>query len=325
MAAAPTSCWVISDGRRGIENQALGLAEGCARWRPLKIQTKVLEASATFKTASPKMQLTMRSEPVRYGLAMPYPDMVFGCGRQAIAPLIALKKKAGDAIFTVYVQDPRMDTADFDLVVAPEHDGLSGDNVISMIGAPNRITNTELIAQVLKFQDRLASLPMPRVAMLIGGPSKTHKFSKKAHKQHMKAAQDTIASGRSLLLTTSRRTPDWAIDEYRQFAESSDLVWFYEGGDPNPYLAFLGAADTILVTEESTNMLTDACTAGKSVFSLPMSGAPGKFKILHDSLAERCGVKPYDSLFKSPDYARLDETSRVAGLILSRYDARLKT
>lgn len=318
---APLSCWVISDGRRGIENQALGLSEACARQRPLKVKTKILDSGPAFKAASPKMQVTLRSEPIRYGLAMPYPAIVIGCGRQAIAPLIALKNKAGDGIFTVYVQDPRIETTAFDLVIAPEHDKLSGDNVISMIGAPNRITNTELVAQVLSHQEKLTNLPMPRAAMLIGGPSKTHKFNKDVHAVHMKAAQDCAASGRSLLLTTSRRTPDWAVQAYRAFAEAHDNVWLYDGGDPNPYLAFLGGADTILVTEDSTNMLTDACSTGKSVFTLPMDGDPGKFQILYDRLAERCHVKPYDSRFKTADYAPLNETERVADLVWQRFDA----
>lgn len=319
MVAAP-SCWVISDGRRGIENQALGLAEACDRIRRLSVETQIIESGAAFKAAGPKMQFTMRSDPMRYGLMAPFPDIAIGCGRQAIAPLLALKKAAGDAIFTVYVQDPRIEPSHFDMVIAPRHDELSGDNVLSIIGAPNRITNTELITQVLNFRERLADLVMPRVAMLIGGPSGTHKLTEEIHENHMKAAQDVLASGRSLLLTTSRRTPDWAANAYRWFADGKDDVWLYEGGDPNPYIAFLGAADTILVTEDSTNMLTDACTAGKSVFTLPMDGNPGKFQKLYDGLSERCNVKPYDQIFTSAPYERLDETARAAQELWTRFE-----
>lgn len=322
MTSRPLTCWVVSDGRRGIENQALGLAEACARFRPLDIKRHVIESGGAFKAASPKIQLAMRSDPFRYGLPAPYPDIAIGCGRQAIAPLMALKKAAGDNIFTVYVQDPRIEAESFDLVVAPEHDKVSGENVLKMIGSPNRITRTELIAQVLNFQERLAALPMPRVAMLIGGPSKAHKLTEDVHAAHMKAAQDTLASGRSLLLTTSRRTPDWAVDAYRQFADGKEDVWYYESGEPNPYLAFLGGADTILVTEDSTNMLTDACSTGKSVFTLPMGGRSGKFQKLYDSLSERCHVRPYDARFKTETYAPLDETSRVAQKVLQRYSAK---
>ncbi len=316
------SCWVISDGRRGIENQALGLAEACQRQRPLNVKKQVIDSGAAFKAATPHMQYIMRSDPVRYGLSAPYPDIAMGCGRQAIAPLMALKKTCGEDIFTVYIQDPRIDTQAFDLVIAPEHDAIEGGNVTSMIGAPNRITRTELIAQVLSFQAKLTDLPMPRAAMLIGGDSKTHKLTKSVHKKHIKAAKDIISSGRSLLLTTSRRTPDWAAEHWRNFAAKNEPVWLYEGGDPNPYLAFLGASDTILVTEDSTNMLTDACTAGKSVFTLPMDGKPGKFEQLYKSLEQRCHVTPYKGRFQTKDYAPLDETARMAKHVWTQFSSR---
>ena len=136
--------------------------------------------------------------------------MAIGCGRQAIAPLLALKKHHPET-FTIYVQDPRMDTDRFDLVIAPEHDNLTGRNIETMIGSPNRLTETELVGQMLSFSDELAALAMPRAAMLIGGTSKTHKLGKTEHAAHIKAAQDLIKTGYSLLITTSRRTPDLSL------------------------------------------------------------------------------------------------------------------
>jgi mitochondrial fission protein ELM1 len=156
--------------------------------------------------------------------------------------------------------------------------------------------------------------------MLIGGTSKTHKLSKDVHAVHIKAAKTALASGRSLLLTTSRRTPDWAVAEYRELASQENQMWFYEGGEPNPYFAFLGAAETILVTEDSTNMLTEACTAGKSVLTLPMDGTPGKFEKLYSSLRTRCNVMRFDDTFKTPDYPALSETNRAAQLVLDRLE-----
>lgn len=323
MAPGPTplDCWVISDGRRGIENQALGLAEACHRVKALNITRQIIEAGAAFKAAPPKMQFAMRSDPIRYGLSKPYPEIAIGCGRQAIAPLMALKKES-PRTFTVYIQDPRIEYDNFDLVIAPEHDDILAKNVACMIGAPNRITNGEIIAQVLAFNERLAGLPMPRATMLIGGPSKTHKLSKDNHAAHLKAAQDVLASGRTLLISASRRTPDWVAEDYRKLAQDHEEIWLYEGGDPNPYLAFLGGADTILVTEESTNMLTDACSTGKTVFRLPMSGDPGKFQILYDSLAERCHVTRFDGHFSGQTYLPLDETARMADTVWAWYATR---
>lgn len=322
-AGPPLTCWIISDGRRGIENQALGLAEAIHDIRPLKISQHVMQAGKAFMAASPKMQFTMRSDPAKYGLLSPYPSLAIGCGRQAVAPLMALKK-AVSSVYTVYIQDPRVEASNFDLVVAPEHDNLIGPNIISMIGSPNRIHNRELVANVLAFNEKLADLPMPRVAMLIGGDSKTHKMTRDMHVQHMKAANDVLAGGRSLMVTTSRRTPDWVVADYKKLSQSHSDVWVYDGGDPNPYFAYLGASDTILVTEDSTNMLTEACTTGKHVFTLPMRGKPGKFQALYDRLYERCHVEPFKSVFKTQTYEPLNETARVAQTLLERLERRVR-
>ena len=146
MTDNPLTCFVISDGRRGIENQALGLAEAAGRLRTLEILIHTIENGAAFKAASPTLQFAMKSNPSDYGLCGPPPHLTIGCGRQAIAPLLALKKAHPDT-FTVYVQDPRIDTDRFDLVIAPEHDALTGPNVETMIGSPNRVTEAEIAGQ----------------------------------------------------------------------------------------------------------------------------------------------------------------------------------
>ena len=321
MAESPLTCYVISDGRRGIENQALGLAEAADKFHPLDIITYKIENGAAFKAASPTLQFAMKSRLSDYGLQGPPAQIAIGCGRQAIAPLLALKKHTPET-FTVYVQDPRMDTDRFDLVIAPEHDNLSGPNVETILGSPNRVTKAEIAGQTLEFKKALKKLPMPRAAMLIGGTSKTHSLGKTEHAAHIKAAQDLLNKGYSLLITTSRRTPDWAIDDYKLLDTDHDNVWGYFGDGPNPYFAFLGGAEIILVTEDSTNMLTEAASSGKTVFTLPMKGKPGKFEQLYEGLKERCHIRPYDGNLKADIYPPLKETERMAQQLWAHYEAR---
>ena len=321
MTDNPLTCFVISDGRRGIENQALGLAEAAGRLRTLEILIHTIENVAAFKAASPSLQFAMKSKPTDYGLGGPPPHIAIGCGRQAIAPLLALKHAHPDT-FTVYVQDPRMDTDRFDLVIAPEHDALTGPNVETMIGSPNRITEAEIAGQTLTFANELNALPMPRAAMLIGGTSKTHKLGKPQHDAHMKVARELMAKGYSLLITTSRRTPDWAITDYKLLDSDNDNVWSFHGDGPNPFFAFLGGAEIILATEDSTNMLTEAASTGKPVFTLPMQGKAGKFEQLYKSLDERCNIRPFDGTLTSQNYAPLEETQRIAEQLWAHYEAR---
>ncbi len=319
-AVQPLRCLVLSDGRRGIENQALGLAERLARLADLHIDTHVIAHSKAIAALPPKAQLRLAS------FELPDCDIAIGCGRQAIAALLFLKRARSD-VFTVYVQDPRQMPNVFDLVIAPEHDGVMGENVIEMIGSPNRVTDTKIIGETLNFADGLAKLPTPRAAILIGGTSKTHKLDQAAHTTHMLAAQILVDAGQSLLITTSRRTPEFAVLAWKQFVSDHDNIWLHDGEGPNPYFAFLGGADIILVTEDSTNMLTEACVTGKPVYRLPMtpksaSSRAGKFQTLYDALEIRCGVVPYAGQIEGADYEPLHETARVASLLLEQLNNR---
>ncbi|MBC6403165.1 MAG: mitochondrial fission ELM1 family protein [Hyphomonadaceae bacterium] len=314
MSGTSQSIWVITDGRPGTKNQALGLAEALGRLRSFAIQAHNLEAGPVFRAMPPKVQLGLRGRPEHYGLNPPLPDVAIGCGRQAIAPLLALKSRPGVRI--IYIQDPRMDISAFDHIIAPEHDGLNGPNVIPIIGSPNRITGERIAAATLKFNDRLESLPAPRLAMLIGGTSKTRKLTQANHASHVSAARSALENHWSVMISTSRRTPDRVVNSYRDLAGNHDNVRLYDGRGDNPYFAFLGGADVILVTEESTNMLTDACTTGKVTFRLPMHGKPGKLQKLYDRLETRCRVRPYDVRVNPEPYKALKETDRAAGLLL---------
>lgn len=344
-------CYVISDGRAGIENQALGLAESLTRHiahiRPAEIHRFKISHNTAFKAAPPRAQFAMKSRPVNYGLPEnKSPHIAIGCGRQAIAPLLALKKTF-PGVMSIYIQDPRIDPQLFDLVIAPEHDGLGGDNIEPMIGSPNRITDAKIIGEMLSFSDGLQALPMPRAAMLIGGHSNTHRYSEDNLAHHIKAAKTLLAGGMSLLITTSRRTPDFALDEFKALDKIHENIWLHSsenaGHAPNPYFAFLGGADIILVTQDSTNMLTEACATGKPVFTLSMmgkagigkadEGKSGKFQQLYDRLTTRCHVVPYagqlprqlpeqlSGQLSGSGYEPLDETARIAAKLWDHYQS----
>lgn len=313
--------WILSDGRRGIENQALGLAEAASRLRPFSFTKHVLSPGRAFKAATPLMQFALKNRPADYGLPREMPDIAIGCGRQAIAALLSIKKTL-PSCFTVYIQDPKIDPDRFDLVIAPTHDNLSGRNVETMIGSPNRVTRNKIVKETLAFEQRLNRLPMPRAALLIGGPSKRFQFTKSDHQNHISAAKDLLDKGFSLLVTTSRRTPDWAKKDYADLAKENDRIWLHAGEGENPYFAFLGGAELILVTEESTNMLTEAASTGKPVFTLPLTGEAGKFSALHKALEERCDLRPYAGQVTRPDYPPLGETSRVAEKLWAHFDRR---
>ena len=290
---AERAALVVSDGRRGIENQALGLAEAVARRVPLTIKTLHLP---------------------RAGAAPPPPDDVdlwIGCGQAAVRAVHAHRKALPRTRF-VYVQDPRSDHAAFDLIVAPRHDRLSGANVFNIIGSPNRITPERLAEGEAAFAERLCALPGPRAAVLIGGDSKHHRFTDHTCAYLLDAVERIRAQAGSALITPSRRSPAAFRQALSTRFGSDPAVWLHDGEGPNPYFAFLSAADWSCVTEDSTNMLCEAASAGKPVYRLPVDGTPGKFRRLYAELDGAGAARPFLGRLDAFDPPGLNETARAS-------------
>ena len=319
MKAGLTNCLIITDGRQGIRNQAIGLAAALKNIQPLIYSEAKIKNSKFFHKLNTRLQYSLIKLFNIYRAEGKNIDIAIGCGRQAIAPLIDLKEKNPN-IFTIYVQDPKYKNNNFDLVIAPEHDALKGENVISMIGSPNRITKKLLKKESQKFLKKINDFPPPRATICIGGNSKHHKLSKENHCDHIETAKDLIKQGFSVFITTSRRTPSWVIKEYKELSYSHKSVWGYFGEGDNPYYAFLEKSDIILVSEDSTNMLTEAASVGKRVFSLPISGGTKKFKELKKVLKNRYNISYFKGEIDIDNCEPLIETHLVAAEILLRYD-----
>jgi mitochondrial fission protein ELM1 len=137
-------------------------------------------------------------------LAPPWPDLVVTCGRHA-APLgAAIRRLAGGATRAVHVQNPRMSLAAFDAVVAPEHDRISGPNVLTHRLALHRITAASLAAAREAWAPRFAALKRPLVAVLVGAPGD-------GDRRHAEALAEGLAAlAAGLVVTPSRRTPPCA-------------------------------------------------------------------------------------------------------------------
>jgi mitochondrial fission protein ELM1 len=319
MADAPLVLWAVSDGRAGIEAQVLGLAEAIARRRPAQIVVKRIAWKGRagrlpwWLLPFPRAALTPES-----AIAPPWPDVWLAAGRATLPLSMRMRRWSKGKTFVVQTQDPRTPLAAYDLVIPPRHDRLTGANVFPIVGSPNRLTPERLRADLARFESQIAHLPHPRAAVAIGGKSKAFDLSpERAAAMAREIEQAVTRDGGSLLLTFSRRTPEpaRAILSSR-LKHLPGVIWDGEGD--NPYFAFLAAADCILVTEDSTNMATDAAATGKPVFILDMDGESLKFRLFHEEL-ERLGVaRPFAGAFHGWAYDPLAETDRAADEILRR-------
>lgn len=319
----PLKVWAVSDGRAGIEAQVVGLSEAIARLVPCEVTVKRVGWKGDigrlpwWLNLLPKRWLTPESDIPR-SKNDDWPDLWIAAGRATLPLSIRAKRWSGGKTYVVQIQDPRVPATMFDLVVPPKHDRMAGDNIFAISGSPHRVTPQRLATEYAAFKDVIDPLPRPRVAVLVGGRSKAFDLSSEraaqiAHSIQIPLEQD----GGSLLMTFSRRTPDPARALMAaRLRHLPGMVWNGEG--PNPYFAFLAAADYILVTEDSTNMATEAASTGKPVFVLKMDGSSLKFRMFHEELERMGAARPYGGAFHGWTYEPVNETDRAAREVLAR-------
>jgi mitochondrial fission protein ELM1 len=317
----PLTLWAVSDGRAGIEAQALGLAEAVARLRPAEIDVKrIAWKGGLGRLPTSLIPPSRRLLKPGSGIAPPWPDIWIAAGRATLP----LSRRMKGRSFVVQTQHPHGRLDAFDLVVPPLHDELAGDNVFPIVGAPNRLTPQKLAEEYARWRHRLEDCPRPRVAVIVGGKSKAFDLpAAEAAAMARRIARAIEAAGGSLLLSFTRRTPPDARRAMTDILGAlSGVIWDDRG--ENPYFAFLAAADAILITEDSTNLATDAAATGKPVYVLPLPGGSRKFRRFHQDLAGLDITRPFEDRFETWAYAPLSETDRAAREILRRYDARLE-
>jgi mitochondrial fission protein ELM1 len=310
------ACWVLTDGKVGMENQCLGLAEALGMTpRVLRIRPR-----APWRFLPPSLWRRPRAAPGPGGdtRAPPRPRLLIATGRQTVAPAIAIRRASGGATFTVQIQNPAVDPARFDLVVPPLHDRLEGPNVIATQGALHRVTPQRLAAEADRFRDRFAALPRPLVAVLLGGTNRQYRMDEAAAARLGEAlAAMARASGAGLAITPSRRTGAANMAVIRdQLAGLPADIW--DGTGENPYFGMLGLADAVVTTNDSVNMVTEACATGKPVHVFDLDGRSAKFDRFHAAMRDAGMTRRFTGALESWSYEPLQETARVAAEIRRR-------
>ena len=310
------TCWAVTDGKPGMENQCLGLAEALG----IVPVVKRVRLRSPWRQLSPWLRVGKRFAcgPDGDTIAPPWPDMLIATGRHSVVPALSIRRRSGNRTFTVQIQDPVISPRYFDLVVVPEHDRLRGDNVLVTRGALHRVTPALLEAAATRFSGRYDHLPQRRVAVLIGGDNGTYRLTPTVMGDLAEQLANLARNqGVGLLVTPSRRTgaDNEAILRARM-REVPSVVW--DGQGENPYFAFLGLADAIIVTCDSVSMVSEACATGKPVYLVTLEGGSPKFHRFHERLNEDGIVRRFNGTLDHWSYPPLDDTRRVADEIRRR-------
>ena len=315
--------WVLTDGRAGNEAQALGLAEAVARIRTMRISSKPITLKRWAALLPPGLLQGLRYSRKGWpfsGLAegaeqfhWPWPDLVIGAGRRS-APVVAAIREL-NAVAAVQLLNPKMKLNAFDAVVVPQHDGLAGANVLSTLGAVSRLTAEGVKVAADAWRERLAHLRSPRLAVMIGGPSKSAQFGT-GDERTLCLALETLQRDYGLLVTTSRRTSAGFADKLRGALGPDAFVWSGEGD--NPYPAILGLADAVLVTEDSVNMASEAASTGLPVHVFPVGRIAPKMAAFHEALVAHGASRRFRGEIGRWAYTPLAEADRIAADLVRR-------
>jgi mitochondrial fission protein ELM1 len=91
------------------------------------------------------------------------------------------------------------------------------------------------------------------------------------------------------------------------------LLW--DGVGDNPYFAYLGYADSIVVTQDSINMVTEAAGTGKPVYVKRLPGYSRRQSNFHALMLEAGVTRVFDGTLESWSYAPINDTETVAAPI----------
>ena len=311
---SPPATWYLHDAAAGHRRQAAALAQALhpdpREW--------------TLRMAPPWSWVAPRRLPgaaAAFGGAFAAaldapPALAIGCGRRAALATRLLRERGARA---VQVLHPRIDTAHWDLVVAPEHDGLAGANVLTLCGSLNPVDDAWLAA-ARAAAPALAALPSPRTAVLLGGPTPAVRFDADAFTTLAATLDQWLASdGGSLLVVGSRRTPpEFAALARARWARTPGLRWFDAADGDNPYAAALAVADRIVVSPDSVNMVSEAAATTVPVYVAEPGRATGRVGAYLASMLRRGRLRPLAPASTAFDVVPLRETPRIAALVRER-------
>lgn len=263
--------WLLMGNRAGDNSQVLGLGEALG-WPLVEkhfVYTR-LEKLVNLPFGAHLLGVVAAESST---LEPPWPDLVISAGRknEPIARWVRAKaaKTAHRRVRLVHVGRPWAKPATWDLVVTTPQYRLPHDpNILHNETPLHRVTRARLDEAARAWEARVAHLPRPRIAVLAGGNSGPYPFDRASGERLAKQLDAMVAElGGSLLVTTSARTLDETIDALFGGLRSPSILYRWKKGDPdNPFFAFLGLADRVVVTADSVSMMTEACATGRPVY-----------------------------------------------------------
>ena len=302
---------LLTQGMHGMVSQV----EGLARALGISYKHQTVKLKTFWNLIPPKFSPI--SENLIKDKFVCDSKIIISCGRKSVIPSIALKKRLGKEIFTIHIQNPKVSLNHFDLIISPEHDNMKGDNVISTTGAIHYLTKKEIKenSNYLGLEKEKKKL----VAFIIGGPNKYYAYSEKIIHQTFNKVKTLFTPDKyRIIVIPSYRTPAKVIKKaYDTFNFNHHVV---KEVDKKAYLSALAISDYIVVTCDSTSMISEAAITGKPVYIAMMKTIKNnyRFKNFYTKLNKLGITKELENNVETWSYDNLNEVNRIAPLIKSK-------
>ena len=307
---------LLTEGMHGMISQVEGLAKAL----DLDFIHETIELSNFWRLIPPK--LTPVKDFVFKNKIEKNFDIVISCGRKSVIPSIYLKKKLKNKIMNIHIQNPKVSLKNFDFIVTPEHDGLEGKNVLTTKGAIHYLRNHELNENENYLKPRINKEKI--VSFIVGGPNKYYDYRDETLDSiFLKLRNNFINKGYQLIFIPSMRTPKNIIDKAKTFFNHDQVI--IKDVDKKAYLSSLKLADHIVVTCDSTSMISEAAMTGKPIYIAQMQPIKKnyRFEKFFELFKSLNIVKDLENSIEHWDYKKLNETDKISSYIkeqLKNYD-----
>ena len=302
---------LLTQGMHGMISQVEGLAKALG----LNFRHETIQLKKFWNIIPPKFT------PVFDGILEKKficdAKVVISCGRKSVIPSILLKKRFKSEIFNIHIQDPKVDLKNFDSIICPEHDDLDGESVVKTKGAIHYLTNDEINKNInyLKPNNGVKKI----VTFILGGPNKYYDFS---HNQmgriFAKIKNMFVSSKYKLIIIPSYRTPENIVKLAFNYFNQDHLV--IKERDKKAYLSSLGQASIIIVTCDSTSMISEAAITGKPVYVAKMNNKRSihRFNKFYKLFKDLGIIRDLEDKIEHWTYNGLDEVNRAASIVKER-------
>ena len=296
---------LLTEGMHGMVSQVEGLAKAL----DLEFIHEKIELNNFWKFIPPKIT-PVKSFVFKNNIDQKF-NLIISCGRKSVIPSIFLKRKYGHKVMNIHIQDPKVSLENFDFIVAPEHDGLNGKNVIISKGAIHYLRNEEINENTDYLKSKLSKEKI--VSLIIGGPTKYYSYDDKVIEDiFLKIKKNFIDKNFQLIFIPSMRTPQRVIEKAKAYFDNNQII--ITDVDKKAYLSSLKLADYIVVTCDSTSMISEAAITGKPIYvaQMPTLRTNKRFEKFFELFKSLNIIKNLENSLVEWNYEKLNETDRVS-------------